>query len=442
MTLSILLHGIFLGILATSPTVREALMPPPEKKEKPEITLRGRRLAEAASSIMEANRKKARQRLEDLKYVEQELRKMEKEQAERLGQNPPEPSVRDADSIQELDFADLYEESLSTESDLTEAYRDLRARELAAIRKIPLSEARQQTDIARPDRPGLDARILRAEALDPGTLEEQKDEAEKGLRELEAMVLLGGQLLDLARGMESLDEQGRGIQWISGLSDRDSRQRELASGAGAQVRDLTESEMGLGGGGAPPEPGSGSPIASDAKPVHPVVQPQIEVFAGRKIRDGGVRTPWMMVDSWYILGPFPNPGRQNLNRKFPPETVVDLDATYQGKAGQTIRWQYTQSGEAMVQPRDYESWAIYYAYTEVELDRERDLWIAIGSDDKSHVWVNDELVWVSADHHKSWNPGEGYRKVRFQKGLNRILYRVENGQLTMGFSLLIHVGKG
>jgi len=63
--------------------------------------------------------------------------------------------------------------------------------------------------------------------------------------------------------------------------------------------------------------------------------------------------------------------------------------------------------------------------------------MAIGSDDQSKIWVNDQLIWQSVASHKAWNMAEGYRKVFFKKGRNRILCRLENGHLQMGVSLVI-----
>jgi hypothetical protein len=160
---------------------------------------------------------------------------------------------------------------------------------------------------------------------------------------------------------------------------------------------------------------------------------------GRVIRDGGEPVEWLFVDTWYTIGPFPNPMRINLNRKFPPETIVDLDATYPGKDGKLVRWEFVQAGRPMVIPANDEEYAIYYAYTEVYLDRPMDLWVAIGSDDKANVWLNGLPIWISGDQLKGWRVNEGLRKVSFQAGRNRILYRIENGWLNTAFSLGVRV---
>jgi hypothetical protein len=170
---------------------------------------------------------------------------------------------------------------------------------------------------------------------------------------------------------------------------------------------------------------------------------RINASSGRKIMKGqNAKEPWMFVDTWYIIGPFPNPSRQNIDKQFPPESVVDLDATYRGKGDRMIKWQFVQTGEPMIRPPQPEEYQIYYAYTELWFEEASDRWIAVGSDDYSKLWVEGMLVWKSGDQLKGWNVKEGYRKVHFKKGLNRILYRVENGWRSTNFSLCVNLQEG
>ena len=90
-------------------------------------------------------------------------------------------------------------------------------------------------------------------------------------------------------------------------------------------------------------------------------------------------------------------------------------------------------------PDSPQSYAIYYAYAEVFMDRDCDRWVAIGSDDRSDAWVNDMPVWGSSNKLKSWKLAEDYRRVHFKKGRNRILVRIENGWYGMGWSFCISV---
>ena len=167
---------------------------------------------------------------------------------------------------------------------------------------------------------------------------------------------------------------------------------------------------------------------------------------GRTVAASGESARWMFVDSWYILGPFDNPGRVNLEKHFAPETVVDRSAVYDGKGGSHLQWEFHQATEPKIVPpfRGYNAggkrsleYIIYYAATELSFEDECDLWVAIGSDDFSKVWINDQLIWASGTQQKKWRVDEGLRKVHFNKGVNRILYRVENGHGQTEFSLVV-----
>jgi hypothetical protein len=183
------------------------------------------------------------------------------------------------------------------------------------------------------------------------------------------------------------------------------------------------------------------------------VYPKVHEFSkdmswGRRITaKGGPGVRWLMIDSWYVVGPWPNPKRVNRERRYPPENKVDLDATYVGLGGRPLKWQFVQATKnnrhpAYIRPPLAREYTIYYFYTEIWSDEDRDLWFVTGSDDKSKVWINDMLVWESAAEHKGWKIGEGYRKVHLKKGANRILYRLENGHGGTGMSLVFYSKPG
>ena len=80
------------------------------------------------------------------------------------------------------------------------------------------------------------------------------------------------------------------------------------------------------------------------------------------------------------------------------------------------------------------------AHTEVVFDRDRDVWITVGNDDRSDIWINGLPVWHNSDRLKGWRVDEARRHVRFRKGTNEILYRLENGWYETVFSFCIHLG--
>ena len=160
-------------------------------------------------------------------------------------------------------------------------------------------------------------------------------------------------------------------------------------------------------------------------------------FTRRIGGDGAKAASWIAPDSWYIIGPFPNPWRSQIDTSFPPEMEIDRDAVYDVGNGRTVSWQYTRTQTLGVIPPKMVDHAVYYAYTEIHCAAPIDCWLAIGSDDYSKVWVNDLLVWSGAKDEKIWRPTEGFRRVHLDQGVNRFLLRLENGINGCEFSLLI-----
>ncbi|MBN2414180.1 hypothetical protein JXQ31_21070 [candidate division KSB1 bacterium] len=168
--------------------------------------------------------------------------------------------------------------------------------------------------------------------------------------------------------------------------------------------------------------------------------PSLNTFtniSGQKITSYGRGATWFYIGNWYIIGPFPNRRRENINKPFPPEAVIDLDAAYTGKDGKPVKWLYVSSPSCLIIPPQYDEYAIFYAYTEIYSDRPRDIWMALGSDDRSDMWINELPVWKSSNQLKPWRIDEGFRKVFIQQGHNKIMVRIENGWRECCFSLIL-----
>jgi hypothetical protein len=244
------------------------------------------------------------------------------------------------------------------------------------------------------------------------------------------------------------------MQAMEGLAMEDSNERAKDLSGAMKEGSGQGASAGAGAGAGRPSGKAGGGGFGLGGP--PAMLGSFKAVPGRKIKGAATPAAWMYVDSWYLLGPFDNARRENIEKKFPPETVVDLNATYVGKDNQPIRWEFVQTGDPRLTPTfrnfhperkrpeppgDYWShgleYIIYYAYTELYFEEACDLWIAVGSDDFSKVWIEDQLVWSSGKQQKSWRVDEGLRKVHFKQGLNRVLYRVENGWHASEFSLVI-----
>ena len=396
-----------------------------------------------------------------------------------LAQPEFKPDPASQQRLAELDLVEAYGAAKMLETKITESYRDIKAAESAMLRKMSFSAAENLTDVAKVVREDVDAELLRADPRDRATFDRQKAEATKAIREADNMVDLAKTLMaeavaiagppggERADGEPTREDRLRRMYDLSGMSAQMTA--AAAESAVEKAKDLSKL-MASAGTASPslPKPGSGpaglpqpgptmnasstkSPLPGSGLGAFSAQTP--ELVPGNIIRfdavpdsaSDGVPTKWMYVNSWYVIGPFPNPDRVNIRRRFPPESVVDLDATYVGKDGRVVKWKFEQAlssvarrdHRAYVIPSTAEQYGIWYAYAEVFVDRECDVWLAVGSDDRSDLWINDLHVWGSGNDLKVWNINEGFRKVHLKRGRNRFLARIENGWYVMGWSVCI-----
>jgi len=382
------------------------------------------------------------------------------------GPAQPDAAMRQADAPQPpdgqpvIDVPRLYEEARATEDDIAESFKEVRAMDLAMVRDMRLEDARDDIDLVRPTRPDLDAELLNSAARTDRRFEAHKEEIKKALRETASMVNLAHRMLDMATQSvekmkfgtdlaaaepEALDRRDfqliireLAMEEVGGrFSDMAAMMQALeaeAEGAAARTvdfEDLTE-ELAEG---PMPQFGMDGPEQGDM----PQLTPDVPAVGARKISPAGRPGQWLYIDTWYTLGPFPNPNRVNIDREFPPDSLIDLDAAYVGKDARTIRWRFVQSEKPEVKPPNAEPYGIWYAYTEFYCDRPRNMLIAMGTDDRGTLKINGIPVWLSSKRLKGWDIDEVWRRVHFNQGVNRILFRVENGWLHTGFSLVLRL---
>ena len=408
--------------------------------------------------------------------------------------------TRDASTMSLVDAYDLARE---IEGAITESYKDIRATQTAIERKMGYEAAQKITDVAKAVRMEADREAIEATVRTKEALDAQKVAQAQVVREANVIVETAVAMMEEAMefvkpdgGSEKTVSKGsrsRSVQWLdakdfASRSQEGARQKRLqsmssaaefqvaiteaaAESASARAKDLTSVTGGAGGAGRGDGSGAVGGGAGGLQQGRTVgvalpgggslaaIVPRMpELLPGNVLRFGatgdGIPAKWMYVQDWYVIGPFPNPNRVNIRRKFPPESVVDLDATYVGKDGRTVKWEFMQTrnlkprewwqsdARAELVPHTSEEYGIWYAYAEVFSDIECDRWIAVGSDDRSDIWLNDVPVWGSSNKLKAWCIDEGYRRVHLNKGRNRILARVENGWHLLGWSMCISLEEG
>lgn len=357
-----------------------------------------------------------------------------------------------------MDIPAVYDQATATENRIAESYKHVHATEVAMVRHVPVPAALSETVVPKTDRPELNEELLTKDVRTADGAEAHRAEVDRANQEMSAMVTAANRLLNKAQGGEdgmsvslaSFRAAGAQARQLRDLAAEDEQKRfkDLA----AVMRDGASEGTKSPGAGAPGRSGQARQFSDPGRNPTDVVPGRIVAVSGNRPRVMVARasdkpaqwlTPkWMYVDAWYTIGPFPNPGRRNIDTQFPPESVIDLDASYGGKDGRRVKWKFINNAHPGIFPNDDESYGIYYAYTELWFEEPMDLVVAVGSDDNSRLWVEGSLVWMSGRQLKSWRANEGFRTVHFKKGLNRVLYRVENGWKETLYSLMICLDKG
>ena len=386
----------------------------------------------------------------------------------------------------DLSISEAYEMARQIEEAVTETYREVVAASTAIEQSLPLEEAERLTDVAKPVREDIDAELLDGKARTAEQLAAQKEARYNAVRETENMVDASMAMMNEAFRLSGFEDSGdfrdrsqriaEGLKWLKrgdlaghGEGERAEKFHALA-GLSMQIERLAAEDRharakdlrGVTMGGYMQQ-GAGNKdenyrrVAGRAGEYVGQPASRGEAGTGADLLPGnvlavdetsrGMPGGWMYLESWWIIGPFPNPDRVNITRKFPPESVIDLDAAYEG-AGGLVKWQFSQARtpfpsdkpnrhRSEVIPPNRREFAIWYGYTILRVDRECDVWLAAGSDDRSDVWVNGMKVWASGNNRKVWTIDEGFRRIHLQKGANAVLVRLENGPGPTSFSVCV-----
>jgi putative membrane-bound dehydrogenase-like protein len=154
-----------------------------------------------------------------------------------------------------------------------------------------------------------------------------------------------------------------------------------------------------------------------------------------------LKTPVLGMDWWHVVGPFDNGvDDAGLDKVFPPEKSIDLTASYDGKAGK-VTWRTVKpDSRGYVDLRGFfapdSNQIVSYLWRDVDSPADQEATIALGTDDCAKLWVNEKLVYTNRLH-RAAAPEQDAVKVRLQKGKNRILLKINNGDGDHGFYLTL-----
>ena len=148
------------------------------------------------------------------------------------------------------------------------------------------------------------------------------------------------------------------------------------------------------------------------------------------------------VNQWLLCGPFDNLGMDGHDRVYPPETEIDLNATYPGKNGLTVGWRpNTTPPETaylhFIDEYDLTDWVCAYALCWVtNSGPPKDVAFRVGSNDTVKVFLNGKQVWNSKRERVA-SVDNDYLPVTLPAGVSAILVKV--GQAGYDWGLFFRI---
>ncbi|MGD0896189.1 MAG: hypothetical protein ABR915_00050 [Thermoguttaceae bacterium] len=326
----------------------------------------------------------------------------------------PELQKFSAADLADRSIAELFEIAAKQEAATVAAYRLIQAITLSKTQRVSFQDACEATKLLAPERPKADAKLLDAAVEDFNGLHALVTELRKLLAEFQAQATDCRRRLTLADGIVRLQPE---LVWEEG-------------GKSYEPPEAADTRWGVHAGPVVLPDELGLKKALDMGQVAP--RPGRKVF-----RIAGKETSLMFVNHWQIIGPFVNDRRETVDQKHPPEAVVDLDCIYAGKGGKPLRWETLDSQEMPVVPRNPLDYAVWYAWTELQSDADREVYMFFGADDYGKVWLNGKRIWSSGKTPHPWIPDRGSAKVCLNKGVNQMLVKFENAWGRTGFSVIV-----
>ena len=229
--------------------------------------------------------------------------------SERPPESMQELLARSEQLLQEIRAAsdEVLEEKLSALTEKAETERETETEtdtpeQASAEDSVePLSDEELVQAVSKNQR---EARELLSKMMRSEAAKQQGNSAELQQGESESAGGNGGQGLDPNNPL-SVEHYFSGMARGS-VQDVSQAMRSLASGQASEPYAVEEGEK---------------------KPLHaPHINQRQKLVYSRKLAASGEKAEWVVLNAWYFIGPFPNPGRANIHTRFPPEISIDLDA--------------------------------------------------------------------------------------------------------------------
>jgi hypothetical protein len=418
---------------------------------------------EVAASLRATSSASTAKRLQDLQTIKQLL---EKSADKAETGTPPEPAASDQPQTPQ----EMLEHARELSQAIEALDEQIREEELAELIGEPAPKVREtetpqedevvaKQDVPEPVTEEMAAREvaeLEAEARETLARRQERLEAKANGVPIQGREPGSGQQ---GAGAQGAGEQGKGQGMGQGLGERVAGEHGAGARVGgesdgnsqasvrAEIADFIARDQGLERRSrttAYEDPSNGFFHLGQLE-IPAVDASSMVRGRGRVLGAGGEYANRVYLNTWYLIGPFPGRHNEGLfdNPSYPPEKAVLLDAVYFGKDKRLLKWRYVSAENYPLVPPDLAEDSVYYGYTEVFVDQACDLWAWIGVDDDAQIYLNERLVWEGGNVNKGsyfhavfntsntylrdYNRTEGKRLLHFNKGRNRIFFKMSNG---------------
>lgn len=311
---------------------------------------------------------------------------------------------------------------------------EIKIKEMARVLQIPEQQAAKKLQAER----AADQPEVKKAAT---TLEQIEQEAREALVQRQRQLEQAGNGLPILGGVRNFVRQAQELV-VHGAGGSDSAHKQAGDADGMHASSATHAQAD--------DPGARAPSMA----LKPAV---LRSGSANTFGSGGRYANRVAVNNWYIIGPFEGADQASIEKRYPPELAVDLDASYFGKYRRIVEWKYMHTNQHPMISTLRGEYAVYYGYAEISMDQERDLWVAMGAEGDAKVWLNDRVVWVSSKDEQAWHDThfidakkelrnlkriEGKRKLHLHKGKNTLMFKLYNGIDAGFFSLVLAADAG
>jgi hypothetical protein len=140
------------------------------------------------------------------------------------------------------------------------------------------------------------------------------------------------------------------------------------------------------------------------------------------------------LQDWQLVGPFDNSKAKGFDIAYPPETAVDLAASYPLDSG-TIGWtpHHTDDEQGFVDVNKglgKHMGAVAYAAAEFNSDRPQDADLRLGTENANKIWLNGKLLSSADVYHANGTMDQYVGRGRLNRGRNVILLKICQNEQT------------